>query len=240
MIDIHTHLIYGVDDGPICIEESIEMSTEAKKAGINVIIATPHFQKHVYELDKVIENFYKLKLKVAHIGIELYLGYEVFLNPFFIERIDEYTGLTLADSRYMLVELPYNASPDSGYEIIRGLRSRNIIPVLAHPERNRNFLRNYDDFLRLISLECMVQVDAASILGIYGNQSKKFVKKLLDMDLVDFVASNAHGPVDYSEWYVNAYKEFARLAGTERTSKFFGENAAIILKCSGKEVLTPC
>jgi protein-tyrosine phosphatase len=239
MIDIHSHLIYGVDDGPICIEESIEMATEAKKAGINVIIATPHFQKRIYESDKVTENFHRLKLKVAHIGIDLYLGYEIFLNPFFTEMIGEYTDFTLADSGYMLIELPYNASPDSGYEIILGLRNRNITPVLAHPERNRNFIRNYNDFLRLISLGCMVQVDAASILGIYGSQSKKFVKKLLDMDLVDFAASNAHCPVDYKEWYLNACKEFVRLAGTERTSRIFGENAAIILKCDEKEVLTP-
>lgn len=234
MIDIHAHLIYGVDDGPACIEESIEMASEAKKAGINVIIATPHFQRQIYESDKFTENFHRLKLKVTHIGIDLYLGYEVFLNPFSVEGIGEYTGFTLADSGYMLIELPYNASPDSGYEIILGLRNRSITPVLAHPERNRNFTGNYNDFLRLISLGCKVQVDAASILGIYGSQSKKFVKKLLDMDLVDFVASNAHFPVDYKEWYLNAYKEFIRLAGTERTSRIFGENAVKILKCDEK------
>ncbi|MGI6085365.1 MAG: tyrosine-protein phosphatase [Acetivibrionales bacterium] len=230
MIDIHTHLIYGVDDGPTYIGESIEMAYEAKKAGINVIIATPHFQKRIYESDKVTEYFHRLKLKVAHIGIDLYLGYEVFLNPFSVEMFDEYTDYKLVNSRYMLIELPYNASPDLGYEIILEMRNRNITPVLAHPERNRNFIRHYTDFLRLISLGCRVQVDAASILGIYGSQSKKFVKKLLDMDLVDFVASNAHFPVDYKEWYLNAYKEFTRLAGKERTSRVFGENAAKILK----------
>lgn len=235
MIDIHAHLIFAVDDGPTCIGESIEMATEAKKAGINAIIATPHFQKHIYETDKIIENLHKLKIGIEHLGLDLYLGYEVFLNPFVTERLDEYTDLTLGDSGYMLIELPYNVSPDSGYEIIRGLRNRNIIPVLAHPERNRNFLRNHDDFLRLISLECMVQVDAASILGIYGSRSKKFVKKLLDMDLIDFVASNAHCPDDYKEWHLNAYKEFTRLAGSERTSRIFSENAAMILKCAGRK-----
>jgi protein-tyrosine phosphatase len=148
MIDIHAHLIFGVDDGPTCIEESVEMANEAKKAGIDIIIATPHVQTHIYEANQIIENFLNLRPRVACLGINLYLGYEVFLNPFFTERIDAYTNLTLANSGYMLVELPYNASPDSGYEIIRGLRSRNIIPVLAHPERNRNFTRNYRRFFK--------------------------------------------------------------------------------------------
>jgi protein-tyrosine phosphatase len=239
MIDIHAHLLFGVDDGPTCIEESEEMAAEAKKAGIDTIIVTPHFQKHIYEADQIIENFFELKLRTAYLGVDIYLGYEVFLSPFLSERIDAYTDLTLGNSRYMLIDLPYNASPDSGYEILLELRSRNIIPVLAHPERNKNFLRNYNDFLRLISLECMVQVDAASVLGIYGSQSKKYVKKLLDMDLIDFVASNAHCPGDYKEWYLNAYKEFTRLAGTGRANRIFRENAGMILESAGKNVFAP-
>lgn len=229
MIDIHSHLIFGVDDGPTRIDESLNMAAEAKKVGIDTIIATPHFQKFIYETDKIMDNFLELKYRISNLGMNLLLGYEVFINPLFTDRVEAEAGLTLGGSRYILFELPYNIPPEAGYEILLKLQKKGIIPIIAHPERNRNFLKNYDSFLRMIALGCLVQVDAASILGVYGNNSKRFVRHLLEADLVDFVASDAHCPEDYKNWYLQAYLEFSRLAGTERTEKFFSLNAENIL-----------
>ena len=237
MIDIHSHLIFGVDDGPAKLEESLKMASEAKKAGIDAIIATPHFQKHIYETDNIMDNFLELKHRVLDLGLDLLLGYEVFINPFFSDRIEVKADLTLGGSGFMLLELPYNAPPEAGYEIMLKLQSKGFIPIIAHPERNRIFLKSYDSFLRLTALGCMVQVDAASILGVYGNHSKRFVKRLLDANLVDFVASDAHCPNDYKERYLQAYNEFSRFADTEYVDKLFNGNAEKVLEYAGINAL---
>jgi tyrosine-protein phosphatase YwqE len=87
MIDIHSHLIFGVDDGPSAIKESIRMALEAEKLGVKEIIATPHFSDLQFQTDKAVENFSALSSRIADCDIKLHIGYEVSINPFTVKRL---------------------------------------------------------------------------------------------------------------------------------------------------------
>lgn len=197
MIDIHCHIIFGVDDGPSTIKDSVRMILEAEKIGVDKIIVTPHYNKSIYSSDKVVENFYKVKSRIRDFGIDIFLGYEVFLissiNEVFLQR-EQYT---LNKSKYLLFELPFDILPININETVLKLHSEGIVPIIAHPERNMYYVRNMQKFIELIETGCLVQVDAASIVGIHGSNVKKFTKKLIDLKVVQFVASDAHKPEDY-------------------------------------------
>jgi len=229
MIDIHSHIVFGVDDGPSTMEESIKMVSEAEKAGIKVIIATPHFQEHLFDDKRVMENFMELKQKAADYQVTLKIGSEIFINPFISNLI--YTGrsMTLDNSKYVLIEMPFGSIPVYCYETIFKLKLNNIHPIIAHPERNRIFLKDFELFMEFLGRGCMIQVDAASIIGVYGNDVKNFTKRLIKLNMAHFVASDAHCANDYTNWYIKAYKKIENWAGEEYADTLFNSNARNIL-----------
>lgn len=229
MIDIHSHLIYGVDDGPGTIKESIRMILEAEKIGIKHIIATPHLYKSVYDTERAYNNLFELYNRVKDCDIGLYLGYEVFIDLVATDNLKEKRKITLNKSRYMLIELPFDNVPLHGYDTVYKLHLDNIIPIIAHPERNRSFVKDIGTFISFIEKGCLVQLDAASIVGVYGTEIKNFTKKLLKLNLVNFIASDAHCAEDYTEWYMAAYKKVRQWVGQEHAQKLFYENPKMIL-----------
>lgn len=229
MIDMHSHIIYGVDDGPSTIEQSAAMVCSAEMAGIDTIVATPHYHDPLFETDRLSDNYQELLYRIRGCNITLKLGYEVFVNPS-MQGIDRKNiGLTLDNSRYLLFELPFNISPRDGFDVLHCLRLKDIIPILAHPERNRNFLRDFSGLAAYVNAGCMIQLDAASIIGIYGRDVREFAKKLVKSDKVDFVASNAHCAEDYAAWYAKAFGIIAGWKGKEYAMGLFHRNALSIL-----------
>ena len=229
MIDIHCHIIYNVDDGAKNIEDSMRMVSEAARLGIQSIIATPHYNKSIFIYEKVLENFTQLKLKSKSLGIELFLGYEIFLCTSLSDIFSGKRKYTLNNSSYLLFELPFDIMPIGLSSTIQKLYCQGLIPIIAHPERNKYFLRDMDSFIDLIASHCLVQLDAASIAGANGFNVKRFSKKLIKKNLVNFVASDAHRPEDYSEWYQKAVKNVKNWAGEEYCRRVFGQNQSVIL-----------
>lgn len=236
MIDVHCHIIHGVDDGPSTIEQSLRMVEEAEKLGIRVIIATPHYQENVFELERVEENFKELWFKAQNYEVDIKMGYEVFLNPFNSVIARSSKQLTLDRTGRMLFEFPFNANFAYCFEAINRLQLENIVPVIAHPERNRNFLNNIAGLVSLVKAGCLIQVDAASIAGVYGVRVKEFAKRLIKMNFVDMVASNAHYADDYTDWYMEAYKNVIQWAGQYYAYKLFYKNAKNMLDGIGEKV----
>ena len=228
MIDIHCHIIFGVDDGPSTIKDSVRMILEAEKLGVNTIIATPHYHNGIYNSDKVLENYYKVKSRIRDFGVEIFLGYEVFLVSSLNDLISKKEKYTLNKSRYLLFELPFDVLPVNINDILLKLHSEGIVPVIAHPERNLYFVRRMQKFIDLIETGCLVQVDAASIVGVHGSHVKRFAKKLIDMNLVHFAASDAHKPQDY-ELYRKAYDIVKNWAGKEYSDKIFTYNQNVLI-----------
>ena len=235
MIDIHCHIIYDVDDGAKTIDDSIKMALEAKKVGIDAIVCSPHYNESLWSSERILDNFYQTKAEVKKCGIELFLGYEVFLCNFPTEILSGKRKYTLHDSNYLLFELPPNIVPIDLNQNLHKMLSYGYIPIIAHPERNICFIRNIEKLMDLVKAGCLVQVDASSIVGIWGSDVKKFAKKLIKKNLVHFAASDAHRPGDYSEWYLQAYKNVKKWSGKEYCDRIFMINQNKILGISDFE-----
>lgn len=195
MIDLHTHILYGIDDGPRTKEESIKIIEEAYSNGITDIVLTPHYiQNSKYtannqEKNKIMKEL-KEELKKKKININLYLGNEVYINEEIISLSKEIS--TINNSRYILIELPLTTEHFFVEKIIDDLIDNNFIPIIAHPERYEIYYKNYNFFESLIKKGCLLQGNIGSIYNKYGSNSKKMLKELLKRNMIHFLASDIH------------------------------------------------
>jgi len=221
MIDIHCHIITGVDDGAASMAESEEMMSQAKKAGVSTIIATPHFKKDLYD-NGTVENQYRLVKSAAEKhNITLLMGYEIKIQNYQAQMPAGYEGLSLNGTRYILFELPFERVPEYTIEYLYELQLKKYVPILAHPERCLKLIREPLLFTEIIESGCLMQVDASSIIGVNGRKAKRFAKKIITKGYVSFIASDAHNPEGYSRWYVKAYQKVQKWIGKQKAEKLF-------------------
>lgn len=194
MIDIHSHLLYGVDDGAKSFEESVQMLEMAKEQGINSMILTPHYRRGMFKfpVQDVEAHFAKLKGAAAKIGIDLYLGTEFHVNSSIVEYIKEGRCKTLAGTAYVLAEYRHDTEFSYIKSSVQDLLFHGYIPIVAHVERYE-CLREIEHIEILRDMGALIQVNADAVLGIDGFRAKGYVKKLLKNEYVDFVASDSHG-----------------------------------------------
>lgn len=219
MIDIHNHILPGVDDGPTTIQESVQMAKEAYAQGITKIVASPHHQNGIYinEREEILLQVTVLnELIEAHdIPVTVIPGQEVRIYNEMIKDLVGNKIQTINDSKYLLLEFPFDHVPNNTYDTISQLLQKNIIPIITHPERYKKIRENPHILYELISLGATAQLTASSLLGVFGNDVKKFSLELLEHDLVHFVASDAHNTT--VRWFdlVEAYDTVEDLYGTE-------------------------
>ena len=163
MIDIHTHLLPSIDDGPETIEESIELCKIAANDGIKKIVATPHTKDGVYEAksDKILEtvDVLNLKLKENQIDIEILPGSEIHIHEGLVEGIESGEVLTINNSgKFILFELPFIFIPPGTDKFIFNLKSNGIVPIIAHAERISAFQKNPELVGQLVKIGALVQV----------------------------------------------------------------------------------
>jgi protein-tyrosine phosphatase len=238
MIDIHSHIIFGVDDGPSTMAQSINMIKEAERLGIGQIVASPHYQETIFDLKCVEENYQELLYRARDYDVTISMGYEVFLNPESQTLIKNQKKLSMSKSGIILFEFPFNADPQKCIEMVANFKLQKITPVIAHIERNRVFINKYEYFVAFIKAGCYIQLDAASVIGVYGSKIKEFSKKLVKMNLIDVVASNAHCSNDYANWYMQAYTNVSQWVGREAAKQLFHDNAKSILEIGNKDNLS--
>lgn len=194
MIDIHTHLLFGVDDGPSTIEESVEMLERAKAQGVDAMILTPHYRHGMfaYPKERIEENFGALCEPAKRIGMKLFLGTEHHVNSMMIEYIESGRVNTLAGTAYVLAEYKHDSEFEFIAKSVQDLLRNGYIPIIAHVERYMCMYEDLDHVDWLRDLGAMIQVNANAILGQEGLKAKGFTKKLLKYGYVDFVASDSH------------------------------------------------
>lgn len=233
MIDIHSHLIPNVDDGAKSAEETIDLMKEAEKAGITDIILTPHYIVNSYEQNAETLILLKDKLQQIlnneHININLYIGMEVYITDNLVDILKQNKILTLAGSKYLLMELPLNTSVQYLDMVIFKLIENNIIPIIAHPERYRLVQENPNKVQELIDSGCLIQSNIGSILGIYGKQAKKTIKYLLKNNLIHFLATDTHKKNTLYPLLGKAIKKVEKIAGKEKVTELTNVNAQKIL-----------
>ncbi len=211
MIDIHCHIIPGIDDGARSFDESLEILKKAENSGVTDIILTPHYVRGTrYDAnnhDKWLKYQELVKLaKEAGLSVRLYLGNEIFIDEKIPEYLKGYTGQKVADedrpfiydlctlnsTKYVLVEFPVQFKDSSAKSTLFNLISEGFKPVIAHPCRYHYAWEDpnyFDDFLQM---GCLLQGDYLALTRKYGKNAEKTLKKLLVAGKIFCLASDIH------------------------------------------------
>ena len=233
MIDIHTHILPGVDDGSKNDVESLLMLKAAISEGIGTLVATPHRnQRYVNEKPDILVQVNKLKqlAKENGLDVEILPGQEVRIYG---ELLADYSAgklLTLGDhSSYLLVEFPFRQVPLYAEQLLHEMVQSGITPVIAHPERVLDFLENPEKLYKFVAQGALTQVTAASMTGYFGKKVQKFSHQLIESNLIHTLATDAHNLTDRSFSINDAYEEVRKKHGGKAVS-YFKENAHLIIK----------
>lgn len=196
MIDIHSHIIPGIDDGSKDMQMTIEMLRKAEGDGTKQIIATPHYLLEYGEavITEVKELVKEINLIINDEGLDLkvYSGQEVYYTEKIIQNyIDGKIG-TLNDSKYMLIEFPMREFDDNIFNVIYELQVRGITPIIAHPERYKPIIQKPLEINQLINEGYLFQINVGSLEGKFGNSVRKTAEILLKHRIYNFIGSDAH------------------------------------------------
>ena len=197
LFDIHCHIIPEVDDGARTMEMALKMLQMEYEDGVRSIILTPHYRREMFETpkEKIERQFALLKEKSeATIGrdLRLYLGCEFHANMSMVETLSSRERPTMAGSDYVLTEFSQATDFSFARERIYDLVSHGFIPIVAHVERYPQIRKDFENLEALREIGAYLQVNAGSILGEEGFQIKRFCKKLMKNDMLDFVGSDCH------------------------------------------------
>jgi protein-tyrosine phosphatase len=242
MIDIHTHVLAGFDDGPVSADESVEMLGVAFRAGISRLIATPH-SAHVvgrnYREADIRSAVRDLQVRLAerHLGIEVFPGIEVQVEADLERELRDGSAATLAGSRYLLLELPFSMCPTYVEQVIMDLRLRGMIPILAHPERLGYFQEDPNLLGRLIRFGALTQITADSLVGGFGPRPRVAAQLMLEHNLVHFLASDAHDSRYRIPSLAAARDVAAQTVGAEAAVALVEDHPAAVI--DDVEIVTP-
>lgn len=195
-VDIHTHILPGVDDGSPDYETSVQMLREAYDDGTDAIVLTPHYKRGYTcgSADAVRARFAEFQAYAAErIPIALYLGTEAMYEMDLPQKLLDGKVLTMADSQYVLVEFRPSVSGDYLLNGIFSLTQCGYIPILAHAERYACLKK--EQIPELAEMGARIQINAGSVMGAFGFQAKRFCRGILKSGYVDYVASDAHDTV---------------------------------------------
>lgn len=196
MIDIHSHLLWNVDDGPETMELSLKMLNVAAKEGITEIVVTPHYNHPLYSVKlkdvEVKVNILQNELNKNNTPIKLHTGHEVRLTSDIINLQKSVHFHTLANSKYILLELPSNFVSFFVFHMIHDLNKKELIPIIAHPERNKEIISNPDILEKMIQIGALAQVTSGSLAGLFGSKIQRFALKLIKSNLIHTYGSDAH------------------------------------------------
>lgn len=196
MIDIHSHIIPNVDDGARSVEETFNILKEAQEAGFTDVILTSHFLLNYYETNAQELIFWKEKLqevlKKQGTKINLHSGMEIYITNQMEELLENKKILTLANSRYMLIELPLATNVKYFDYVVYYLEAKGIKPIIAHPERYKCVQKDPDIVEEYIEKGCLIQCNYGSIVNLYGREAEKTIKTLLKKNQVHFLGSDVH------------------------------------------------
>jgi len=194
---MHSHLLYGIDDGAKTLEESVELIRELYSLGYKKFICTPHIMGDYYRNSK--ENIFPVldKLRNAiiseNIDVEVNAAAEYYIDEWFQEKLKNKEDLLTLSTNYVLVETSYLNPPSNLKEVLFDLQVLGYKVVLAHPERYTYLFQSFELYQELHELGVFFQINLTSLAGYYGKASKKIAERLIKNQMVDFVGTDCHG-----------------------------------------------
>ncbi len=199
MIDIHSHILPGVDDGAEALADTVAMIRELAMAGVTDIVATPHY---IFETSyampaKTNEEILAIVRKAVErtgVRVNLYLGNEIYIDKRILRLLELAAVKPLAESRYLLIELPMNGKFEGAEDIFKELMEKGYKVILAHPERYAKFQKDFAGLEKLHEMGILFQCNIGSILGQYGKKVEKLVRRLAKQKWIFAFGSDIHHP----------------------------------------------
>jgi len=232
MIDIHTHILPGLDDGAASFEDTLNMARAALSEGITTIIATPHHANGTYTntADNVAEHTHSVneQLMAAGVPVTIRPGQEVRVHDDLLDAWHRGEILPLAGSSYILVEMPSSRIPKAMYELIHELSLLKLKPIIAHPERNAEVVKHPERLAELIEAGAFAQVTTHSLLGGFGKRIEQSAWSLMKDGLIHIVSSDAHHVERRGFRLREAYVSIERRMGEQWVSYLQGNAQSII------------
>lgn len=238
MIDIHSHIIFDVDDGPKTLEDSRRLLEESYRQGVRTIISTSHRRKGMFETpeEKIAANFKQVQDLAKQVADDLTVlyGAEIYYTSDILKKLEEGTFPSLGGTKYVLIEFSMNTPYKDIHSALGNVIRLGMIPVVAHIERYHCLENDEDKVSELINMGCYMQVNSSNVLKpkLFGDRykfMKKRVQFFLERDLVHFVASDMHNLDDRPPYMQKAYQIVAKKYGAARAEELFKTNQEILL-----------
>ncbi|MGX7075320.1 tyrosine-protein phosphatase [Globicatella sanguinis] len=241
LVDIHSHLLPGVDDGAKDIENSIELAQVAVSEGVEHLILTPHhynnqYVNHKYDVIKATEELQRIYDR-AGINLKVYPSQEIRIHHDLLDNIlykDDYLSLD-ARGKYYLIEMPTKSVPDYALDLLKEMIQQGMVPVIAHPERNHAFAKDIRLLYQFIEAGCLSQVTSHSYIGFYGEKLRKISQEMIEHNLIHIISSDAHH-LEYRPFNMQKAYEQVELDYDSRLAEYFKHNAAAVF--NGDDVVT--
>lgn len=221
VVDFHTHILPGVDDGAQSMEHSLEIVRRGVQDGIDTFVLTPHIRgdSDLVRLPHIRDRFSQLqeRCRLEKIPAELVLGAEVLVFPSLPEHAEKYMHFTLGGpEKYILIELPFTQMPLYADHVLNSLMVKDFTPVLAHPERYLYLHGKLDLIEDWVDKGLKLQINTGSLNGRYGLRIKWFAKKLVRKKLAHFFGSDVHSVHDYVPSFRETMKNASKVLGKQR------------------------
>ncbi len=235
MIDIHCHILDGVDDGAYCFPESVEMAKIAYNSGTRYIIATPH--ANLPDTDgnpwgrKFTDKIARLNEAIAaqNIPLKVYPGQEIFASGNTVELLQRGDLIPLNGSKYVLVEFDFYARSETILDQCDALIAYGAVPVIAHPERYEALKENEETVYRLKRRNCLLQLNSGSLFGAFGKSAQRTAHDFLADETADFIASDAHSPFVRTPFMADAHEMVSEMYSLDYAELLFRENPERVL-----------
>lgn len=227
MIDLHCHILPGLDDGAADMAAAVQMARIAVADGITTVVATPHLGEPPLPPAVISARLGLLRDELARqqVSLEVVFGADVPI----LAALDDFSGYSINRAGYLLVEFPHSFIPRNAGELLFRLRAAGLQPILTHPERNAAVLNNPAPLLALAREHVLLQVTADSLAGNFGPAARDCSIFLLEEGVVDFIASDGHGIASRRPVLSGGLEAAARVIGRDRARRLVADNPAAVL-----------
>jgi len=235
MIDLHCHILPGIDDGARTLDDALEMARLAARDGIEAVVATPHlFRGDAAEEDwEAIERAseeLRQALRQNQIPIEILSGSEAHVSHRLLPEIRRHRErLVINRGSYLFIEFPSHHIFSGAKNLFFELMSEGINPIIAHPERNSVFIQNPVHLYDLIQMGALAQANSGSFFGLYGSPSREAALRFLEFNLIHFIASDSHDGRGLRPGLSEARRKAETVAGPEMAGALVNDNPRAVI-----------
>lgn len=232
MIDIHSHILPGIDDGAQTEADSLAMAKVAVEQGIHTIVATPHYNRSfkndrnsILRYTSILNKFFEEE----GVPLTVLAGQETELHGEMISKIKNGELLSVNDSKYLFVEFPSEHVPHFAKQILFDIQIAGFTPIIVHPERNQEIAEHPMKLYEFVQKGALTQITAGSVIGKFGKNVQKLTHQMIQANLAHFIASDAHNITTRGFWMQDAFDEVQEKYGQEVYYMFL-ENSQLLIE----------